>query len=56
MHKIEVLYFYWVIAGGFVGFGFLDILMRTLGEAVLFLLVGMGMCLVGAFFCRIRRL
>jgi hypothetical protein len=45
MYKPELLYCYWMIAGGLLGVGFLGILM---GAGVVFLFVGLGMCLVGA--------
>ena len=52
MHKPEVLYWYWTIAGGFVGVGLLGLLT---GAGGVLLLGGLALSLFGALFCRGRR-
>lgn len=52
MYKLELLYFYWVIAGSLIGLGLLTILMEA---GAVFLFVGLGMCLVGALFQKLHR-
>ena len=51
MQRVYLLYWYWVIAGGLLGFGLLGLL--TGGWP--FLLLGLGMILVGKLLhCSIR--
>ena len=46
MRRVYLLYWYWVVAGGLLGFGMLGL---AAGEWP-FLLVGLGMIIVGFFF------
>jgi hypothetical protein len=52
MRKLELLYWYWTITGGLLGFGLLSI---QTGIGVPFLLAGLALCLIGALFLRARQ-